>query len=277
VNTDDVLVTVEPIPVISFVADVTSGCAPLEVTFTNTTQGNITDCIWTFGNGATIAGCGPVTTTFPNGGLYDVTLSTTTANGCTNSETYIDYLYVEDAPIAAFTPSTSVGSLFNSETYFDNNSTGAANYEWDFGDNSPISTVENPLQLFPNHESGVYTVTLTAYSPLGCIDTVSATITINEELIFYVPNTFTPDSDDFNEYFQPVFSSGYDPFDFNLYIFNRWGEIIWESHDASVGWDGTYGTDGREVQDGTYTWKIDFKTTLNDERVLVVGHVNVLR
>jgi len=277
VNTDDVLVTVEPIPVISFVADVTSGCAPLEVTFTNTTQGNITDCIWTFGNGATIAGCGPVTTTFPNGGLYDVTLSTTTSNGCTNSETYIDYIYVEDAPIAAFTPSTSVGSLFNSEIYFDNNSTGAVNYEWDFGDNSPISTVENPLHLFPNDESGVYTVTLTAYSPLGCIDTVSATITINEELIFYVPNTFTPDSDDFNEYFQPVFSSGYDPFDFNLYIFNRWGEIIWESHDASVGWDGTYGTDGREVQDGTYTWKIDFKTTLNDERVLVVGHVNVLR
>lgn len=99
-----------------------------------------------------------------------------------------------------------------------------------------------------------------------------------EELIFYVPNTFTPDGDMYNEYFKPVFSSGYDPFDFSLIIFDRWGEIIWESHDVEVGWDGTYGIDrNKMVQDGTYTWKIEFKTTMSDERVMVVGHVNVIK
>jgi gliding motility-associated-like protein len=123
-----------------------------------------------------------------------------------------------------------------------------------------------------------YIVELIATSSLGCADTVTRVIIVQDEVIFYVPNTFTPDNDDYNEYFQAIFTSGYDPFDFNLYIFNRWGELIWESHDASVGWDGTYGVDrSLPVQDGTYTWKIDFKTSINDERIEVVGHVNVIR
>ena len=59
-----------------------------------------------------------------------------------------------------------------------------------------------------------------------------------------------------------MFTSGYDPFDYNLLIYNRWGEIVFESHNVEIGWDGTYGVDGQktEVQDGTYTWTIDFKT-----------------
>ncbi|MFT6504037.1 MAG: gliding motility-associated-like protein [Crocinitomicaceae bacterium] len=277
VGTDDVNIIVEPLPIVSFTADVTSGCAPLEVTFTNTSAGNLTDCIWTFGNGSGGNDCGSITTTYQNGGTYDVSLTTTSANGCTSTVTYTDYIYVEDAPNAAFTPSSSVVSVFNSEILFDNTSTGAVSYVWDFGDGSPTTTQENPLHDFPNEGQGTYLVELIAFSSLGCSDTAWRSIVVNEELIFYVPNTFTPDSDDFNETFNAIFTTGYDPYDFNLFIFNRWGEVIWESHDDTVGWDATYGTDGRDVQDGTYTWKIDFKTTQTDERILVVGHVNVLR
>ena len=278
IGMDDVNIIVDPLPIVSFTADVTSGCAPLEVTFTNTSAGFLTDCVWSFGNGSSVTGCGGVTTTFQNGGTYDVTLTTTSVNGCTNVVTYTDYIYVEDAPNAAFTPSSSVLS-FNLifEILFDNASTGAVSYVWDFGDGSPTTTQENPSHDFPNEGQGTYLVELIAFSSLGCSDTAWRSIVVNEELIFYVPNTFTPDSDDFNETFNAVFTAGYDPYDFNLFIFNRWGEVIWESHDDSVGWDATYGTDGRDVQGGTYTWKIDFKTTQTDERILVVGHVNVLR
>jgi gliding motility-associated-like protein len=104
---------------------------------------------------------------------------------------------------------------------------------------------------------------------------VYPTIQLNEEVIYYVPNSFTPDDDDYNPTFQPVFTSGYDPYDFTLVLFNRWGEIIFESHDASVGWDGTY--NGDPVQDGTYTWKIEFKTTATDERRVVLGQVNLIK
>ena len=159
--------------------------------------------------------------------------------------------------------------------YFDNTSIGAVDYDWDFGDGSPILNIESPTHVYPDDQSGTFTVELVAYSSLGCADTAYAEIELNEEVIFYVPNTFTPDFDDYNPTFQPVFTSGYDPYDFTLLIFNRWGEILFESHDANVGWDGTYG--GVLMQDGTYTWKIEFKTTQSDERKVVVGHVNIIK
>lgn len=275
-NTDQVNVTVEALPLVSFDADVMSGCAPLTVTFTNTSSGNLVDCIWTLSNGTTLTGCGTVTTTFQNGGLYDVTLTTTTANGCSASTTYDDYIYVEDNPVASFSLSSSEVSVLNTQVFTNNTSTGAVSYLWNFGDDSPATTEFEPEHIFPDEEAGTYVVQLIAYSPLGCSDTTYRTIEVKEELIFYVPNTFTPDDDNYNETFKPVFTAGYDPFDFTLLIFNRWGEIVWESHNVNVGWDGTY-AGNYEVQDGTYTWRIEFKTTMNDERVMVTGHVNVLR
>jgi gliding motility-associated-like protein len=277
VNTDDVIVTVEPLPVVSFIGDVLSGCAsePLVVTFTNTTPGTLVDCIWTLEDGTILTGCGTVTHTFSTPGTFDVTLTVTSANGCVNSVTYVDYIYVEGDPNASFIPSESVISNLNPTVLFENTSTGAVNYLWDFGDNSGTSTVVSPDHSFPEDASGSYAVMLVAYSPLGCTDTALATIQLNEEVIFYVPNTFTPDDDDYNPTFQPVFTSGFDPYDFTLLIFNRWGEIIFESHNAAIGWDGTYG--GNLVQDGTYIWKIEFKTTANDERKVIHGNVNILK
>ena len=98
---------------------------------------------------------------------------------------------------------------------------------------------------------------------------------MDDVLIYYVPNTFTPDNDEFNQTFQPVFTAGFDPYDFQIIIFDRWGELIFESFNADEGWDGTY--NGKLVPDGTYTWKIEFKTSSSDERVAVIGHLNLIR
>jgi len=276
VNTDDVLITMAPLPIVSFTA-VVPPCAPFIATLTNTTPGNMDDCIWTINNGAIINDCGPIVYTFENPGTFDVTLTTTSDAGCTGSATYLDFIYIEESPNAAFTPSSSVVSNLNTEVQFNNTSTNAVDYVWTFGDGSGSITEENPTHTFPDDTFGSYLVTLIAYSSIGCSDTAYATVKVNEEVIFYVPNTFTPDADDHNETFQPVFTSGYDPFDYTLLIFNRWGEIIFESHNVDVGWDATYGGDHINVQDGTYTWKIEFKTTQTDERINVVGHVNVIR
>jgi len=102
-------------------------------------------------------------------------------------------------------------------------------------------------------------------------------IDYQEEPIIYIPNSFTPDGDEHNNIFLPVFTSGYDPFNYELLIFNRWGQIIFESHDASVGWDGSYSGDGHVVQDGVYTYKIIYKVKRTDERRLIVGHVALIR
>ena len=114
-----------------------------------------------------------------------------------------------------------------------------------------------------------------ATSEEGCQDTAIVTIGIFEELIYYIPNAFTPDGDKFNQLFQPIFTKGYDPDSFTMAIFNRWGEIIFETSDTKVGWDGTYC--GQIVQDGIYTWLINFKVKSNDERKSITGHVNLIR
>ena len=276
VATDQITITVEEPPQVSFIGDVLSGCAPHTVTFTNTSSSisGMADCIWTI-NGEQFSSCGTEVFTFDTPGTYDVTLTTTSLVGCVASETYAQYVYVEGDPLVQFIPSQTVLSSMYTEVVFDNNTQGATTYDWQFGDGES-SIDENPSHAFPQ-EPGAYNVVLTATSDFGCVGEAFATITVNEELIYYIPNTFTPDNDDFNETFLPIFSEGYDPFDYHLMIFNRWGEIIWESYDASVGWDGTYGLGGNPVQDGAYTWRIEFKINMNDERMLIDGHVNLIR
>jgi len=276
VGTDDVIVTVEPLPTVSFDADNFEGCVPVTVTFTNTSSVPGTDCTWNFGDGSTATGCGQVTHTFNDIGCFDVTLEVTSANGCTSSSTVADYICVGGYPNAAFDFSPDQLTNIINQAQFTNNSTGAVGYEWDFG-NGETSTDVNPSSTYPAVED-TFDVQLIATSPFGCKDTAYAIVPIIEELIIYVPNTFTPDKDEFNEVFKPIFTSGFDPLDYNLLIFNRWGEIIFESNNSEVGWDGTYGAESNDlVKDGTYVWKITFKTKINDDRQVEVGHVNLLR
>ena len=91
-----------------------------------------------------------------------------------------------------------------------------------------------------------------------------------------MPNTFTPDGDDYNDEFKPIMTAGYDIYDYHLTIFNRWGEIVFESYNAAYGWDGTYGGQGI-VEDGTYVWQIEFGETMSDKRHKHRGHVTILK
>jgi gliding motility-associated-like protein len=260
----------------SFVPDVTTGCIPLTVNFTNTSANSV-NCSWNFGNGISQAGCGPVSATFTSAGCYDITLTVTDINGCSGTLTANNLICVEDAPDVSFNPSTGVISQLNTTVNFNNTTTGAVSYDWDFGDN--FGSVEfEPTHTYPDEPNG-YTVTLVATSAAGCIDSASAVIQYNEELIFYIPNTFTPDDDMYNQTFKPVFTSGFDLYDYNLFIYNRWGELIFESKDANFGWDGTYGIGGQnlKVQDGTYSYQVYYKLKNNDFKSVVSGHVSVIR
>jgi gliding motility-associated-like protein len=275
VGTDQVNVTVNALPTVSFSSDVITGCAPLLVNLTNTTPG-AASCSWAIENGATLSGCGTVQTTFTQAGCYDVTLTTTGANGCVNNLTISNMICVEEDPIASFTPASQVLTTLNTTVEFNNTSYGAVDYLWNFGDESMNSSIESPNHTYPEVD-GNYNVQLIATSALGCVDTAYGFIQVQEELLYYVPNTFTPDFDDYNETFKPIFTSGFDPFDYTLLIYNRWGEVIFESHNAEIGWEGTYGVDGKIVQDGTYTWTIEYKRSINDAHQQIQGHVNIIR
>ena len=274
IATDQVTVTVNPGLVVNVTPSVTSGCSPLEVTFANTTANSV-NCTWAFSNGVNINGCGDQTVTFTGSGCYDLIFTATSASGCTGTATYNDIVCVTPAPVAAFSPTPNVLTIDNTISTMLNNSTNGTSYSWDFGDGSPGSSATSPSHTFPDTGPGTYTITLTVTNADGCIDVATGTVVIEEEIIYFVPNAFTPDGDEFNQIFLPVFTSGFDPYDYNFQVFNRWGEILFESNNHEIGWDGTYA--GKLVQEGVYTWRIEFKTSKNDERRTIHGHLNVLK
>ena len=114
---------------------------------------------------------------------------------------------------------------------------------------------------------------LIASSEFGCLDTTNKYVIVIQDVVLFVPNTFTPDGNEFNQSWAIVID-GIDRFSFQLFVFNRWGEIIWESRNPDITWDGTY--NGRLVQSGTYTWLIKAKDKVNDNRYTWDGFVNVI-
>jgi len=167
-------------------------------------------------------------------------------------------------------------SPINSDVQFINSSTGGNSYTWNFGDND-FSNQYEPFHSYDNDSECTGVLVTLIVSDGICSDSVTQVIPCEEETIFYVPNCFTPDGDEFNNTFFPVFYSGFDPFNFEMLIFDRWGELIFETHDVKYGWDGKYGLNLKKVQDGVYTWKITYKNRQTDERKVVVGHVTLIR
>src|SRR5699024_6286595 len=100
-------------------------------------------------------------------------------------------------------------------------------------------------------------------------------IDVIPEVMIFAPNSFTPDGDDFNEIWKSILI-GVNPLKVDIEIYNRWGEMVWESHDQNVGWDGTYGYgSGRKVESGIYVWKIKAADTITDEKFEWNGYINV--
>jgi gliding motility-associated-like protein len=153
-------------------------------------------------------------------------------------------------------------------------STDVVSFTWIANASVPnTSTEENPSFDFSLQDPGFYPITLIVENSDGCKDTVVNYIEFIDEPLVFVPNTFTPDGNEINNTWEIV-TSGLDIMDFNLLIFNRWGQLIWESNDASVGWDGTY--NNRLVAIGVYTWKISAKDKRRSTVLYYNGFVNVI-
>ncbi len=114
-----------------------------------------------------------------------------------------------------------------------------------------------------------YTYTVSFTDQNGCIKTDD--VTIYYDGIIYVPNTFTPDGNPFNDVFNAI---GGNITEFEMLIFNRWGELIFTSNSIDDAWDGTY--KNLECQIGTYTWKITY-SDINNYRKELVGHINIVK
>ena len=244
----------------------------------NAVQGDWQYCSWTFSDGQNFTECAPFVTSFDSVGCYSLQLTVLNEAGCMGSAFSSNFICVEPNPVASFYADNYEISNVEPGVVFINTSTGADSYYWYYSDVSYYDSTINVYHEFSGgDEFGVtdYTVILYAVSQYGCIDSTSRRITMLPELIVYVPNAFTPDGDIYNNTFFPVISGGYTTEDYSFLIFNRWGELIYESSEMGEGWDGSYR--GKKCQDGVYTWKLNVRKSYTDEIKEYVGHVSVLR
>lgn len=271
------MITVYALPVPVFTAEPDSGCYPLEVTFTNTTAGVAPDgCAWTFGDGAIGAPCDP-TYTYPEPGVYDVSLTVTTPEGCVADTLYSQYITVFDHPVSNFTFGPQPTDVFETEIQFVNTSSqDAILWDWAFGADGVLgtSTVPDPTLTFPGEDRYDYPVTLVVTNSNGCVDTTTQIVVIGGYFSVYVPNTFTPDGDGVNDMFMPVVKDQ-DPNDHTFAVYDRWGERIFETSDAQVAWDGTLG--GSQAKEDVYVWQVESRSVVDGKRRMFLGHVTLLR
>ena len=172
-----------------------------------------------------------------------MTLTVTTNQGCTNDTTIVNAVTVYPDPIADFSADPLVTDLQFPTINFTNHSIDGTSYLWNFADGD-ISTIFSPSHTY--QDTGTFYVTLLVTSQYGCTAEIEIPIKINPYYTFQAPNAFTPNPNGPNGGQYDIYSLSNDVFypftefvkDYHLMIFNRWGELIFESFDLAIGWDG---------------------------------------
>ena len=266
----------EPAPIVAnFNPSVTFGCSPLSVTFTNNSSGPYTNSLWNFGNAVTTTTQNG-TTTFTQPGCYDISLIVSNSAGCADTMSTDSLVCVVSGPDASFSASTQGIDYYTGQLVLLNTSDGeVTDYLWTFGDGSPNSTLENPIHYYPDQLAASYEVTLTIVDTNGCVDTASYEFSLVELLNVYIPNSITINGDNINDVFLPIFSNVDIIKSYQMEIYNRWGQLVWETDVVSEGWNGRY-KDNKDVQLGVYNWKIRYTDNVGVTRMLV-GHVTTMR
>ncbi|MGD1845588.1 MAG: PKD domain-containing protein [Salibacteraceae bacterium] len=273
--TEQVTVTVNPVPTVDFTAAPTEGCEPLSVQFTNLST-LTSSCSWEFGDGRSNNSCSP-NHDFDNDGSYDVTLTVTSPDGCEASLTQSDYITVRPNPLPRFEVSPNPTTLLNTRLQFVDKSIGDINFwNWNFA-GLDQSQERNPVYLFPTTDTGSYTVELDVATVYGCQASTSHIVRVTAEFQLWIPKAFSPNGDGDNEIFRPV-GVGIQDTDYQMLIYDRWGHLIFESNNLADGWDGTYQDGTGKVPNGAYVYKIittDF--TVEQNRHEYTGTVTIVR
>ncbi len=265
-------VFVYPMPTAIFDTALLFGCVPYTVQFNDLSiAGTPLSYFWDFGDGNTSTQASPIHT-YTQVGVYTVTLIVATSNGCISSDTLIipGMVTVNPTPTAGFGVDSISVSVFHPVINFSDVSSGGDTCYYDFGDGTFSTDCNLQAHTFPNY--GYYTVTQYVYNNFGCPDTMRITVEVRPEFRYWIANAFTPNGDGLNDIFMPSIM-GVENFTF--YIFDRWGELIFESNSIYKGWDGTY--KGNKCQQDTYVWKIAFNDLPTGKGHDYIGRVTLIR
>jgi len=260
-------ITVNPLPIPNF--GYVNACQSLPVSFKDSSivlPGNIVGWNWQFGDGTSMVGVAQPIHTYTTAGVYNVVLTAISNNSC--AATITKAVNINPQPIAEF-GMTNDPTVALEPVYFSDFSapTGSiSSWLWSFGDET-AGDGPSPTHVYQN--SGVYLITLTVYDNNGCSDTISKEIQV--QTLPQVPTAFTPNKDNNNDL---LFVKG-GPFEkITFRVYNNWGELLFETNDQSIGWDGT--KNGKDQPVGVYVWTL-VVDMYNNRQVKKNGDVTIIR
>ncbi|MBK9598066.1 MAG: gliding motility-associated C-terminal domain-containing protein [Flavobacteriales bacterium] len=263
----NVAITVETPPAITLPPIIAEGCAPVTAHFPAGLTNQPVSYLWHFGDGSTSTSISPVHV-YPAGD-YTVSLTVTTPLGCIADAQNTSMVHSYSLPVAAFTADPWETDADHADVQFTDQSTGSiSTWDWTFGDGG-ISIDPDPAYHYI--EPGTWQVVLYVTDEHGCTANVDHTVKINPIYDVTIPNAFTPDpngggggtfnpTDLSNDVFYPFIRFVKD---FRMRVFNRWGELVFESHDIKQGWDGYY--KGKISPQDVYVYQVWVRFTDNKE------------
>ncbi|MEI7595189.1 MAG: choice-of-anchor L domain-containing protein [Bacteroidota bacterium] len=278
---DSITINIFPIPTIDFSGSILEGCQPLVVDYLSQSIDSISTYNWNFWDPNSSDNTSTeknASHTYLTSGNYSVTLSITDANGCSSSITKTNYITVFPLPIADFTFDPTSGDVdFPLINFYANMDTSIAKYSWNFGDPSSENndTSSNPITWHKFHDANTYNTCILVTSNKGCKDSICKNIIINDRFGIYIPNAFTPEGDGINDEWYPV-ATGFDPDSYILKIYNRWGEIIFESYSLENTWNGKFKNKKSTVYTDVFIYVIEIND-LKGTTYHYTGNITVVR
>ncbi len=222
---------------------------------------------YTWSTGITAIGTNTATVTPASDIAFTVT--GTDANGCIASS--VGNVTIAPNPTADFITSNET-TIKDPTVNFTSTSSGAATWLWDFG-NGSTSDIENPVYRYT--EAGTYDIWLYVTSDLGCLDSISYPIKIEDLLTVFLPNAFSPNGNGLNDKFN-IHSNEVGLENFELKIFDRWGNVVFRTNDINEGWNGKVNNTGAPAVMDVYAYQVNY-TGLTGKKNQLLGAVTLVK
>ncbi len=253
--TDSTKLIIHGVPEIAFTPDMRSGCKPLCVSFTNNSSvssGTIASWNWSFTNGNQTTDQSPIVC-FNEEGTSGLKVEAVSSYGCKTTVNLDNYIEVHPDPQADFVLGPQPADILNPLITFTDNSTGAVQWEWSFNDSQDgrFSTEQHPTYAYS--DTGNFCPVLKVSNQYGCVSEKEECLYIQPEFAFYIPNAFSPNGDGYNETFSGI---GTLVNEFEMMIFDRWGNLIYQTNDIEKPWNGRANDGSYIAQEDVYVYKI---------------------
>ncbi|HMQ49765.1 MAG TPA: PKD domain-containing protein [Saprospiraceae bacterium] len=249
------------------------GCAPGSITFSNLSEpvDETYQVFWDFGDGGTSEAFNP-TYIFEQPGLWSVYLDVVSPNGCHVDTLFRDLIRIDAPPEARFNYTPQALDVFNKTVQFEDQSERAEHWYWDF-EGVAYSTLQEPVYTLP--DTGLQQVALIVTDQHGCKDTLVQVLDVVPLVTYFLPNAFSPNDDSVNDVFKGKgYLRGLKAFD--LSIWSRWGELIFQTNDPETGWNGQKNNEGQPLPAGIYPCVVKY-TDPRGTQVEVSGWATLVR